>query len=686
MDASLIEKQIVEETVKATIELVQHVSKSIGFKIKETISINHAIKNYVENYLQRYGKIKVLGMSRPVPLQALYVNVEVQQNTHLHSYETIEGLQTKFVDKAYRRFRYLDKNRESGVDVANKEKYLNILGAPGAGKSTFLKKMGLEALLPKSDSNIFISKYQHNCLPVYIDLKQFKNEEIDLIQIITKEFFYCNFPESESFILKCLQSGKLLILLDGLDEVPSDKIDQVITHIQDFSNKYKKNRYITSCRTAFYKNYFTSFYDVEVSNFDDNQIKAFACNWFSNENDKTNNTCNEFIAQLYDPKHFSTLELAQTPLLLTFLCLVYDNSSQFPVNRSALYKQALYILLEKWAAEKRVHNDEIYQDLHIDLEVELLSEIACGFYINNQLFFSKDELANSINNYLATLLNINKKLNTSKIIEAIEVHQGLLVQRASDIYSFSHLTIQEYLTSYYFLSQTKIDQLVDQYLFDPKWREIFLMLAGMNRVDYLLEQCVIKLQKFKNENKNLIFLLDWANRAITPSDNPENDLAHRIFVLAFPLSYIREPGGLFSYSKNSFYQDIAYNLASRIDNYIKFKHYKNLNRDRARKLIHSISYFNFIKIKTEDVLSEINLIESNPIKRDVGANTRQNRDFQKAILKAMGMDVEYFKPGFVKYGPVIQYLEVCDFIFDIKKEAMSITKNTWDNVCNQLAV
>lgn len=686
MDASLIEKQIVEETVKATIELVQQVSKSIGFKIKEAVSVKQATKHYVENYLQKYGQIKVLGMPRPVPLQSLYVNVEVQQNTHLHSYETIEGLQSKFVDETNKRFRYVDKNRESGVDVANKEKYLNILGAPGAGKSTFLKKMGLEALLPKSDNNNFNSKYNHSCIPVYIDLKQFKNEEIDLIQIITKEFFYCNFPESDNFILKCLQNGRLLILLDGLDEVPSDKIDQVITHIQDFSNKYKKNRYITSCRTAFYKNYFTSFYDVEVSNFDDNQIKAFACNWFSTENDKINNTCNEFIDQLYHPKHFSTLELAQTPLLLTFLCLVYDNSSQFPVNRSALYKQALYILLEKWAAEKRVHNDEIYQDLHVDLEVELLAEIACGFYINDQLFFTKDELANSINNYLATLLNINKKLNTSKIIEAIEVHQGLLVQRASDIYSFSHLTIQEYLTSYYFLSQTKIDQLVDQYLFDPKWREIFLMLAGMNRVDYLLEQCVIKLQKFKNENKNLLFLLDWANRAIIPSDNPETDLSHRIFVLAFPLSYVVVPGGSFGFSKHSDYQDVAYKLAARIDKNMKFNHYKNLNRERTRKLIYSISHYDFIKIETENALSEINILPSYPIKSEAGGNTRQNRNFQKAILKSMCMDVENFKPGLVKYKPIIQYLEICDFILDIKKEAMSITKNTWDKVCNQLAV
>ncbi|MGV2388855.1 MAG UNVERIFIED_CONTAM: hypothetical protein LVR29_12975 [Microcystis novacekii LVE1205-3] len=52
----------------------------------------------------------------------------------------------------------------------------------------------------------------------------------------------------------------------------------------------------------------------------------------------------------------SAKELAHTPLLLTFLCLVYDENQSFPTNRSRLYQDALRILLEKWSAEKRLPN------------------------------------------------------------------------------------------------------------------------------------------------------------------------------------------------------------------------------------------------------------------------------------------------------------------------------------------
>ena len=46
-----------------------------------------------------------------------------------------------------------------------------------------------------------------------------------------------------------LKSGKLLILFDGLDEVPTANVDNVIRKIGDFVDQYTaKNRFIASCR------------------------------------------------------------------------------------------------------------------------------------------------------------------------------------------------------------------------------------------------------------------------------------------------------------------------------------------------------------------------------------------------------------------------------------------------------
>ena len=44
----------------------------------------------------------------------------------------------------------LRMNARDGTQVANNKQYLVLLGGPGVGKSTFLRKVGLEALKGKN--------------------------------------------------------------------------------------------------------------------------------------------------------------------------------------------------------------------------------------------------------------------------------------------------------------------------------------------------------------------------------------------------------------------------------------------------------------------------------------------------------------------------------------------------------
>lgn len=57
--------------------------------------------------------------------------------------------------------------------MANEQPYLLVLGGPGIGKSTFLRKIGLEAL--KTGGQI-----GRHCIPVLIELKELRGETVDL--------------------------------------------------------------------------------------------------------------------------------------------------------------------------------------------------------------------------------------------------------------------------------------------------------------------------------------------------------------------------------------------------------------------------------------------------------------------------------------------------------------------------
>ncbi|MEM9908604.1 MAG: NACHT domain-containing protein [Cyanobacteria bacterium P01_D01_bin.44] len=467
--------------------LLERLRRSVGAEFQQRLF--DASHRYIQHYKKRHCQLKVLGMHEPISLETVYTTAKFLSDQEILNFESIESLEQAYRSSRLRGYQ-LDSGqcqRQPGLKIANDTQYLMVLGGPGAGKSTFLRKTGLEALkschyMKTSYEHLkFPDFYKHLCIPVFIELKRLDTVEIDLEAFIATEFATCGFPDAQRFTRRALDQGRLLILLDGLDEVPSDNLNEAISTIQDFVDRYDKNRFIVSCRTAAYRSGFKRFRDVAMSDFDNEQIRQFLANWFGSEHDKAQKTAKNCWTLLQKPENSAAKELAHTPLLLTFLCLVYNRAQTFPDNRSLLYGKALRILLEEWASEKRILRTEIYEGLSTELEEVLLSEIAYQNFKVNQLFFSRRALVESVKGFLASNLNAPKHLDGEAVVDAIEVQQGILVERAENAYSFSHLTLQEYLAAQYVLDHGLWEELIQQHLLDNRWREVFLLIPGLMR-------------------------------------------------------------------------------------------------------------------------------------------------------------------------------------------------------------
>ncbi|MEM9006225.1 MAG: NACHT domain-containing protein [Cyanobacteria bacterium P01_F01_bin.86] len=494
--------------------------------VKDIEAILTASQNYQQKYENNHGQVKVMPglMKEPVPLASIYTAVKFLDDCSIRQFDGPDELEQLYRNQGRRSFQTADK-RHDGITIAKEKQYLMVLGGPGVGKSTFLRKLGLEALKGQQ------GQLKGDQIPVLIELKTFRGKTIDLTAVITNQFEIHGFPDAQAFTELSLAQGKLLILLDGLDEVPTDNMNQVIEHIEDFAIQHDKNTFVASCRTAAYRTSFQQFSDVTIADFDDDQIEQFIQRWFNSQLDQEADTANEYWQLLQQPENNAAKELAQTPLLLTFLCLIYEREQTLPNRRSTLYGRALNILLSEWSAQKRLPKKSIYKDFHPELEKELLSEIAYNSFKEDRLFFSKSDITDRITTFLADTLDAPEYLDGPAVLHAIEVQQGILVERATDTYSFSHLTLQEYLTALYILNNQLVSELVSQHLTDQRWREVFLLVIGLmgRRGHELLEAIDQQARTDIKTRFKPTSLLQWAGQ-VTQRDTPKYERYEKVAI------------------------------------------------------------------------------------------------------------------------------------------------------------
>lgn len=503
-------------------------------------AILSATQTYVNKFRERHGRLKILGMSKPVSLDSVYVPLPLLDDSALPKPMSMDDMEqarrTRRESGVYAKADY----QKTAIDIANEIQYLSIIGPPGAGKTTLLRKMGLEALKSEQETG-----FQHTCLPIWIDLKKVTEATVSFQNYIAQELGAFDFPESEKIAENALKKGRFLILFDGLDEVPSNSRHKVLDRIESFVEHHGKNRYVISCRAAAYRSPSPGFREITLGGNGEEQIKSFIYNWFASGDEGDAEAAETCWKSLQRADNVAVRELAQTPLLLTFLCLVYSRSFTFSGNRSILYHQGLRILLQKWFEEKRIAKKTIYEGLHIELEEKLLAEIAYEGFKTDNLLFTKANLVKHIREFLSRELNAPSSLSGETILDAIVIQQGILVEQSEGIYSFSHLTFQEFLTAKYIhesYTNQALSEMVRLHANDKRWEEVFLLIAGLkydetNVINLLLYLNQVA-QGFINTEK-LSDLWMWASQVTADEPTPEKLIEKRANALYRAFHYSR---------------------------------------------------------------------------------------------------------------------------------------------------
>jgi len=536
---------------------------------KDIDALVQEIREKVKPLIQEHcGTMRVLDMAQPIGLNDIYTDVNILETITGRRRKSIFDLLLNFFQKLTRRLGEIPPNatvseqlklfnpesdnfdriglsevseeRVPGLTAVSSYPKLMVLGKPGAGKTTFLKYLAIQCIY---------NNFKENLVPIFIPLKQLSETHSQgiLADYLVQHFARHGITDIQTW--KLINDGRMLLLLDGLDEVIEEDSSRVVSLVEEFSKQYYTNQLVVTCRIAAREYIFEQFVEVEVADFDEQQITEFSTKWFQAKDPIKGD---KFITKLKENEPIK--ELATNPLLLTLLCLVFEESAQFPLNRSELYKEGLDVLLKKWDVKRNIERDQTYKKLSLRRKEDLLSKVAVNTFEEGNYFFKQKEVERHIIDYIRNIPDVGTdleilQLDSEAILKSIEAQHGLLVERARGIYSFSHLTFQEYFVANaivtssnpYAFDDKALTNLVS-HVTEKRWWEVFLLVVGMlQSADCLLQLMKDSINTALALDTKMQKFLTWVDQKSFSMETLYKPAAVRAFYFTIGLDHTYDP-------------------------------------------------------------------------------------------------------------------------------------------------
>jgi HEAT repeat protein len=526
-------------------------------------------QQYLNVYRQKLpsmvSKLQVLDIVRSLGVAEMYVKLRLLERPK-PTYELDPLLrkaieQSDPMDELKLSRSYWESRMEQALEVETvlrDNRHCVITGDPGAGKTTMLKYLTLQALggklsgLPDLPIYLTLSTFAEFLL---VEPWQHKDEgsrkPTDLVDYAAFEWQrLCGFPRESGwrFIDQQLRAGEVLLLLDALDEagVGRDEVEQremqqrVVNEVKRLRSSYDKAHIVVTARKAGYSQLggLPDFRALETLDFGPEDIHNFVKNWFkqTGEPDKAYRLISDM------DMNQRILSLAANPLLLSLIVTVFDEDLKLPERRAELYKRCVARMLGEEAGLASRPRPRGFSSWEKE---RLLESIAWEFQVRRARYLDDVKL-------MPLLEKSGKGIGLApaqmrEMLHQLDVNDGLLREQAVKMYGFLHLTIQEYFAANFAKKNGLLAYLLKS-TNDVGWEEVILLYAGIVEEPTQLLQGLLDREDFFANRLNL------AGRCLTamPTNQQPSQLRARII------------SDLFKVLKNSSYLMIRRHTANTL--------------------------------------------------------------------------------------------------------------------------
>jgi formylglycine-generating enzyme required for sulfatase activity len=416
---------------------------------------------------------------------------------------------------------------EADLQEALKMPRLVIQGDPGSGKTTFLRLLTFTLcqkwLNEKSAAKAArILWPDPPLLPIFIRLGRLVEhiENCKTKPAISKDSPECmlRFLEDQSreFNWKInadhfrseLESGRCLILFDGIDEAPTVKTRETVSRLaSNLIKAYPECKVVLTGRPAALVGEAVpeGFYIVAIAPLDDAAMQSFLKKWSSALYPKAPEKSMQHQRELGEALQSrpEIRRMAKTPVMLTALAVVHWNEHRLPEQRVELYESIIM-----WLMRSRSQRTGRFK---ADRCRKLLQKLALG------MFTHPDGRQRQVNLHWAAekIAGEFEGIKGSTAIEQAEyflrdemIDSGIVAYRGNRL-EFWHLSFQEYLVAFEIAGLLEKEQWellsINKRLYQSEWREAVLLLGGVlykqghEKINYFIDSILDSLPKDKTD-------------------------------------------------------------------------------------------------------------------------------------------------------------------------------------------
>lgn len=389
--------------------------------------------------------------------------------------------------------------------------HIALLAMPGGGKSTLLKRLATAYAFPDREDKLSDELPANDWQPLILRCRELRDRARRPIRELLDDIpRHAGMSKDEcnvfhDFVHEQLQAGNILLLIDGLDEI-SDEGDRQIfaSHLRTFIAMFPQVALIVTSREAGFRLVASVVAGVcqqaKLAPFDEDDVLDLTLRWnleVVGNSEKVRTEATELGRAIWNNRSIRTL--TQNPLLLTTLLVVKRCVGELPRSRTALYREAIKVLVRTW-------NVEGYAPMDEDETLAQLSYVACAMMEEGKQRIEQKSLLKLLQNARRELEAELQfaRISPQEFIERIEYRSSLLMQTGHEridgelqaIFEFRHLTFQEYLAARGYVEEQYpgrndgkvLSEMLEGHFSDERWREVISLaavLAGRKAEDLI---------------------------------------------------------------------------------------------------------------------------------------------------------------------------------------------------------